>query len=170
MALDPVVAQAVGARDSVAIARGLQRGLLLSVGISVLSSIALLPGEALLGVLRQPVEVQPIAASFARVSAWGTLPFFIFIVLRRRCRHSRVRPIVWRDHRHAANAILDWLLVFGNTGAPRMGDRSAYASTGAAGSCVLRSSGWASILQPYLHEPGATRSMPSRSAALIPAC
>ena len=123
MALDPVVAQAVGARDEVAIARGLQRGLLLSVGISVLCSIALVPGEAVLGLLRQPVDVQPIGASFARVSAWGTLPYFAFIVFRQTLQaFSRVRPIVWAVIiGNVANAILDWLLVFGKMGAPQLG-------------------------------------------------
>src|SRR5918999_2500092 len=39
MALDPVMAQAVGARDDVAIARGLQRGFLLALLLTIPVSI-----------------------------------------------------------------------------------------------------------------------------------
>ncbi|MEP7344841.1 MAG: MATE family efflux transporter [Gemmatimonadaceae bacterium] len=156
MALDPVVAQAAGAKDDVAIARGLQRGLLLSVAISVLSSIALLPGEALFGLLRQPVEVQPIAVSYAHVNAWGTLPFFVFIVLRQTLQaFSRIRPIVWAVIiGNVANTILDWLLVFGKFGAPQMGAiGSAYASLISRWiMCLALAWLGAGILRPYLQE------------------
>jgi MATE family multidrug resistance protein len=53
-ALDPVVAQGVGARDTDAVALGVQRGVLLSLAIVVVVTVALLPGEWLLGALRQP--------------------------------------------------------------------------------------------------------------------
>src|SRR5688500_13500900 len=42
MALDPVVSQAVGARDEPAIARGLQRGIVLSLVLSAPASLLLL--------------------------------------------------------------------------------------------------------------------------------
>jgi MATE family multidrug resistance protein len=156
MALDPVVAQAVGAGDDVAIARGLQRGLLLAVAISVVSSIALLPGEALFRLLRQPADVQPIGASFARVSAWGTLPFFVFIVLRQTLQaFSRIRPIVWAVIiGNVVNALLDWALVFGNFGAPRLSAiGSAYASLLSRWiMCVVLAVLGHRILKPYLHQ------------------
>ena len=154
MALDPVLAQAVGAGDDVAVARGLQRGLLLSVGISILSAIALIPGEALFRLLRQPAEVHPIAASFARVSAWGTLPFFVFIVFRQTMQaFSRIRPIVWAVIiGNVANALLDWALVFGRFGAPRLNAiGSAYATLISRWiMCIaLVVLGW-SVLEPHL--------------------
>ena len=43
MALDPVVAQAVGARDEPAIARGLQRGIILAGVVAIPTMLALLP-------------------------------------------------------------------------------------------------------------------------------
>ena len=83
MALDPVVAQAVGARDTEAIARGVQRGLLLALGLSVLASALLLPARPVLGLLRQPPDVAHVAATYARIEIAGILPFYLFAALRR---------------------------------------------------------------------------------------
>src|SRR5882672_7551507 len=82
MALDPVVAQAVGARDTEAIARGVQRGLLLALGLSVLASALLLPARPVLGLLRQPPDVAHVAATYARIEIAGILPFYLFAALR----------------------------------------------------------------------------------------
>ena len=53
-AIDPIVAQAVGAGDAVAVARGVQRGVLLAALVSVLALLALLPVKAMLLALDQP--------------------------------------------------------------------------------------------------------------------
>src|SRR5712671_7995952 len=67
MALDPVVAQAVGAGDHVAVARGVQRGLILALGLSVVATALLLPARPVLGLLRQPPGVSDVAATYARI-------------------------------------------------------------------------------------------------------
>src|SRR5512145_2666642 len=56
MALDPLIAQAVGARDQGAIERSLQRGIVLCLFMSIPLSLLLVPGERLLGPFRQPAE------------------------------------------------------------------------------------------------------------------
>src|SRR5437667_7866732 len=81
-ALDPVIAQAAGAGDRIAVSRGLQRGLLIAAVLSILISLLLIPGEQILRFLRQPEEVIPIAADYARVCIPGVLPFLAFAVLR----------------------------------------------------------------------------------------
>src|SRR3954465_15218806 len=48
MALDPIIAQAVGAAEQDTIARSVQRGLVLSLGFSVLTALTLAPAESLL--------------------------------------------------------------------------------------------------------------------------
>ena len=53
MALDPIVAQAVGAGDVEAVSRAMQRGLLLSLGLSVLTAALLAPAAPLLRALHQ---------------------------------------------------------------------------------------------------------------------
>ncbi len=63
MVLDPVVAQAVGARDDPAVARGIQRGFLIALMIGVPATLLLLPAEQLMSLARQPAEVIPHAAA-----------------------------------------------------------------------------------------------------------
>ena len=127
LSLDPVVSQALGARDHAAVARALQRGLLLAVAIGVLLAAALWPAEAVLRALRQPAEVVPDAARFARASIPGVLPFFWFAVLRVGLQSlGRMRPIVVAVVvGNVANVFLNWVLMFGNLGAPRLGASGA---------------------------------------------
>lgn len=132
LSLDPIVSQAVGAGDDPAVARALQRGLLLAVGISVLLGLALWPAEPVLRLLRQPADVVPEAARFARASIPGVLPFFWFAVLRvglqamGRMRGIVVAVVVG----NLANLFLNWVLMFGNLGAPRLGAAgSAWSSS-----------------------------------------
>ena len=43
MAVDPVVSQAIGARDDVGLARGVQRGVLIALLVTLVASLVLLP-------------------------------------------------------------------------------------------------------------------------------
>jgi MATE family multidrug resistance protein len=132
MALDPLVAQAVGAHDRPAVARALQRGLLLSVVIAIPTALALLPGESLFTVLGQPPEVVPLAAAYARASIPGVLPFLAFMVLRQTLQaFTLVRPVVIAVVvANLANVVVDWGLIFGRLGLPELGAVGAgWAST-----------------------------------------
>src|SRR5688572_7040196 len=64
LALDPVIAQAVGARDDVAIARAMQRGFVISLLLTVFVSAVLPTGGIVLRALRQPEEIVPLANVF----------------------------------------------------------------------------------------------------------
>src|SRR5690606_33631514 len=64
MALDPVIAQAVGAGDEPAIARGVQRGVLMTLIIATVVSLSFLPARVVLQLLRQPAEVIPLATAY----------------------------------------------------------------------------------------------------------
>ncbi|MBT8335764.1 MAG: hypothetical protein KJO11_04105, partial [Gemmatimonadetes bacterium] len=81
-ALDPVVSQALGARDDEGVARGTQRGLLLALGLTVVATLLLCTAEPVLRALRQPAEVVPVAAGYAWASIAGVLPFYLYIVQR----------------------------------------------------------------------------------------
>lgn len=123
LALDPLVSQALGAGDESAVARALQRGLLLAIGISVVIGGALWPAEWVLDRLGQPADVVPDAARFARASIPGVLPFYGFAVLRVVLQAvGRMRPIVMAVIvGNVANVALNWVLMFGHLGAPRLG-------------------------------------------------
>ena len=123
MALDPLISQAVGAKDQAAIERSLQRGLILCLILSAPLALLLLPGEPLLALLNQPDEIVPVAADYARACALGVLPYLAFIALRQTVQSfALVRPVVVAVViGNAANVFLDWAMVFGKLGFPEMG-------------------------------------------------
>jgi len=132
MAIDPIVSQAFGARDEAAIARGLQRGIVLALIISVPMTLLCLPAEPILRLLRQPSEVVPRAAGFVLMSAPGVPAFFVWMVLRLGLQSmKRMRPVlVTMVAANLINGFLNWVFVFGNLGAPAMGAAgSALGST-----------------------------------------
>src|SRR5262245_32012332 len=95
MALDPLVAQAVGAKDFDAVARAMQRGVVLAALLAIAISAAMAPAASLLRVLHQPPEIVPDAAAYLQVSIAGTLPFLVFVVFRQSLQAMhRVAPIV----------------------------------------------------------------------------
>lgn len=132
MALDPLVAQAVGANDHEGIERALQRGLVLCGILSLPMCILLVPAEPVLRWLEQPADVTPIAADYARISIPGVLPYLVFVALRQTIQaFTLVRPVVLAVAiANIANVILDWAMVFGHLGFPEMGAAgSAWATT-----------------------------------------
>src|SRR5215831_10416736 len=105
MALDPVISQAVGARDEEAISRALQRGLLLSLALT------------------QPPEVVPNAASYVHIAIPGVFPFYAFIVFRQSLQAMhRVAPVLWTVLlANLLNAGLNWVFIYGHLGSPALG-------------------------------------------------
>ena len=131
MALDPLVAQGVGAKDDLAVSRAVQRGLLLSLILGLLATIAMLPAGPFLRLFRQPVQVIPEATTYIHVSAWSMAPFLTFIVIRQTLQAlHRIAPIVWTIVLgNALNAVLNWALIFGHLGAKPMGVAGAAIAT-----------------------------------------
>src|SRR5215210_1880089 len=75
LVLDPVVAQAVGARDEAGVTRGIQRGVILAGMLAVPATAVLLIANPVLHLARQPAEVVPIATAYILRLAPGVLPF-----------------------------------------------------------------------------------------------
>ena len=123
MVLDPVVAQAVGARDGEGAARGVQRGVLLALVLGALTSLALLPARPMLVILHQPPTLVPIATAYVLISILGVLPFLAFVVLRQSLQatgetRAMIAVIVVAN---LANALLNWVFVYGHLGSSAMG-------------------------------------------------
>jgi MATE family multidrug resistance protein len=132
MALDPLVAQAVGAGDEPAIARAVQRGLLLALTMTIPCMVLLLFAEPVLQALGQPPRLAQGAAVYSRCLVPGVLPFYAFIVLRQTLQaRELMRPIVLTIiGANLANVALNWVLIYGRLGAPRLGIAgSAWATT-----------------------------------------
>lgn len=132
LALDPLVAQAVGARDETAIRHGVQRGLLLSLVLSLPCSLLLLGSSWAFHLFGQPLEVIPLATGYALRTIPGVVPFLAFVALRQSMQAlGRLRPIVLVIvAANVANALLDLLLIYGGWGVPALGvNGAAWATT-----------------------------------------
>ncbi len=132
MALDPVIAQGIGAKDEAQIARGIQRGVLMTAIIAVVVSLLFLPAKGVLSLLRQPEDVVPKAAAYVLWSIPGMLPFFAFNMLRQALQaFHRVGPVVIAVVvGNVLNGFLNWVLIYGNLG---------FAARGVVGSSIATS-------------------------------
>jgi len=132
MVLDPVVAQAVGAEDREGAARGVQRGVLLAGLLALPAAVLLLLAGPFMRAAGQPPDVVPLAAAYAERLAPGVFPFFLFVVLRQTLQSMGVTAPIVRAIvlANLANAVLNWMLIFGHLGAPALGvPGSAWATT-----------------------------------------
>src|SRR3954469_7863736 len=132
MVLDPVVAQAVGARDEPAVARAVQRGVLIAALLTVPAVLLLISAASFFRLVDQPLEVVPLAAAYAVRTAPGTFPFLLFVVFRQTLQAmGRTAPIVGSIiGANLANGALNWVLIFGHLGFPALGVvGSAWATT-----------------------------------------
>jgi len=132
MVLDPVVAQAVGAGDRLAVARAVQRGIIIAAVLTVPAVLLLTSAGPLFTFARQPAEVIPMAAAYAIRTAPGTLPFLLFVVFRQTLQSmGRTAPIVGAIiGANLVNGLLNWAFIFGHFGFEAMGVvGSAWATT-----------------------------------------
>jgi multidrug resistance protein, MATE family len=122
-ALDPLVSQAVGAHDEPAIARALQRGLVIALGLGVITALLSLPAGTVLRHLGQPPVLVAVAAPYAHIQWPSMVAFFVLIAFRQTLQAlGHMRPVVITIiAANLLNAVLAWSLVFGELGAPRLG-------------------------------------------------
>lgn len=132
MVLDPVVAQAVGAGDRLAVARAVQRGIIIAAVLTVPAVLLLTSAGPVFTFARQPAEVIPMAAAYAIRTAPGTLPFLLFVVFRQTLQSmGRTAPMVGAIiGANLVNGLLNWAFIFGHFGFEAMGVvGSAWATT-----------------------------------------
>ena len=132
LGLDPLLNQALGARDRNAFRRTVQRGFVLAAVLMIPSILFLLPIGAVLALLGQPAETVPLAAAYSHISIPGLLPFYGWVVLRLALQAmGRLRHIVATVIAvNIFNLVADWALVFGAGPIPQLGPLgSAWAST-----------------------------------------
>jgi multidrug resistance protein, MATE family len=130
-ALDPVIAQAVGADDKEGVARGLQRGVVMGAVVAIVAMAALMPAESVLRALGQPEAIIGDTAAYVRRRALGALPFFLFNVFRQTLQAmGPVRPILLAvAAANIVNAFANWVFINGHLGSPALGvPGSGYAT------------------------------------------
>ena len=122
-ALDPLISQAAGARDEGAIARTLQRAVVLALLLSLPLAAILALVSPLMRVAGQSEAVIPIATSYVHWSIPGIPAFLLFVVFRQTLQAThRMRPIVIVIViGNLLNLGLDWVLIRGALGFPALG-------------------------------------------------
>ena len=130
-AIEPLLSQAVGAKDHAAVPRLLGRGLLLATVLSLPAALLLLPAATWLELCDQPSELIPEAAAYARLQTLTVLPFLCYSVLRSllSARASVMPQVLTILAGNLLNALLDWLLIFGKFGLPELGATGAALAT-----------------------------------------
>ncbi|MEO7974918.1 MAG: MATE family efflux transporter [Thermoanaerobaculia bacterium] len=129
--LDAIASQAHGARDRERLGEVLLHAAVLALGVSVPLGALWLWTEPLLLMLGQDSATVALAHRFVVVQIPG-LPFFLLFVALKQYLQARgiVRPAMWVSFGACGlNAFLNWLLVFGHWGCPRMGAVGAGVAT-----------------------------------------
>ena len=131
LGLDTLVSQAFGAGDRDDCRRSLISGvwlallLIVPAMLMVEGAIAILPS---LGVDRTVIAaVEP----YLRVLNWSTPPLFVYFAFRRYLQSCHIaRPVMTTlITANLVNLAVNWILVFGNLGAPRLGAAGAAWAT-----------------------------------------
>ncbi len=122
-ALDPIVAQAHGAGDRRAAGLGLSRGLVMGLVLAVPTAALLLAARPALAAMGEPERLLPGAARFCTALIPGVPAILSFLVLRQFLQGlGLMRPgtaaVLLAN---LANAGLNWIFMYGNLGAPRLG-------------------------------------------------
>jgi multidrug resistance protein, MATE family len=170
-ALDPIVAQALGAGDELAVRRGLQRGLVLSVVVTLPVSLALLTVQPVLTLVGQPGEIVPAAAGYVYRTLPSVWPFYVFVVLRQTLQaHHRTAAIVGTIvTSNLLNASLNYVLIYGELGFPQLGlYGSAWATMASRWfmAAMLLVLGWPR-LKPYLRSVAPRLLEPAALARML---
>ena len=123
LAVMPMVAAAAGNDDRRQVRRVTRMGLWIALIFSALAMPLFLYSGPILRALGQTEDVAAMAQTYLRIAGWGIAPAVVMTVFRSHLSaldHARV--VLWAVLAGAvANAGMNWLLIFGNLGAPELG-------------------------------------------------
>jgi hypothetical protein len=123
LGLDTLVSQAYGAKNIDACHRWLVHGVVLAVVLSVPITGVLLWIAAGLDSWGIDPGVLVLATPYVRVVSWSVLPLLLYAAFRRYLQGMGVvRPItIALVGANLVNVFVNWILIYGNLGAPAMG-------------------------------------------------
>lgn len=123
LAVQPTVAQAVGAQDEATVGRATRQGLWLGTFIGLPMFVAMGFAEPVLLWTGQRADTAALAAAYLGAIRWGLLPDLWFTALRGLCEGvARPRAIlVVTVAATGLNAGLNYVLMYGALGAPALG-------------------------------------------------
>jgi MATE family multidrug resistance protein len=121
--MDPIVAQAHGARDGARAGLALQRGLVLAAGLSLPVIVLWTWTERFLLFAGQDPALARAAHAYTLVQI-PSIPFFLAWSALRQYLQGRelMRPALWVIlAANVVHVLLNWILIFGHWGAPALG-------------------------------------------------
>ena len=126
-AVMPLVASAAGTDDDVQVRRVTRMGIWQALIFGVFSLIPCLWSEPILLALGQAPDVAEEGAKYLRIAGFGLVPALVLVVLRSYLSALELTRIVLIVTIVSAilNAALNYMLIFGNFGAPELGVRGA---------------------------------------------
>ena len=136
LGLDPLVSQAYGAGSGSECRRWLRHGLWLALGLSLPIGLVARAVGANLDVWGFDPGVLPLVHDYFDIVTLSLPPLLLYAAFRRYLQAvTRVTPImVTLVTANVVNAVANWMLVFGNLGAPALGVEGAAWAT-----CISRS-------------------------------
>ena len=136
LGLDPLIAQAFGAQRFTECRIWARHGLVLAVGLTLPLTLVAWILERVVSTWGFDLGVVDLIREYLTIVTWSLLPLLVFTVLRRYLQSvGIVKPIMFTLlTANIANAIANWLFVFGNWGFPELGVEGAAWAT-----CVSRS-------------------------------
>ena len=164
--IDPIVAQAHGARDGERAALALQRGVVIAVGVSFPLAVLWLFTEDFLLATGQDAELAALAQAYVLVQIPSIVCHTVYMALRGYLQGRGImNPALWvMIFANAVHVFGNWVLIFGHLGAPALGVVGAGIATSLTRALALAALVWMT-LGLRLHE-GAWR--PWSREALAP--
>jgi len=140
----PLAANAVGARDSRALRRSIRMGLWVLLLFSALGVPILLSSELIFLALGQDPAVTAIASDYLSIACLALPKGMIFMVLRAYLSALEAAQAVLYASIAGAllNVVLNYMLIFGNWGAPALGVQGAAIATVGTHGMMLAVSFW----------------------------
>ena len=121
--IDPIVAQAHGARDGERAALALQRGVVIAVGVSFPLAVLWLFTEEFLLATGQNAELAALAQSYVLVQIPSIVCHMVYMALRGYLQGRGImNPALWvMVFANIVHIFGNWVLIFGHLGAPALG-------------------------------------------------
>ncbi|MGY6409906.1 MAG: MATE family efflux transporter [Alkalilacustris sp.] len=126
-AVMPLVAHAAASGDETALRRATRMGMWLSVVFALAVAPVMWGSAPILRALGQEAGLAALTQDYLRIAGLGMAPALLVMVLKSHLAAlERTRAVLWITVAAAVlNVGVNWVLIFGNLGAPEMGVRGA---------------------------------------------